>query len=1008
MTSKSNWKVNDLEEYIRSGKFKEGLGRCDTWLKKDPKNSGLLLCKATLLTQLGRMSESLKIYNDLCRRQPPITDVEQIKQIQHCVVDAKRVAGESLSSGEDIDYLWQTAIKTKKDGRTLCEEWFKICAITETWQDAQKALILLRKYAPKDPQYLATYIAVSQLLAEIHPSPTSRKMCGDLAYKFIMLLVNKTPKDPKATKSDMFIHSMEELRLLIRIYRKQDRCKELLAILESPHIGITSNIARHGWEFVQTKLQLLEEEEMWTELLDSCRTLLQEGDTRIERHKVGDVLPLHHEGDDWAVWKRLVLSTTKLNSADSTEMTRRFIDGWISAHPRSRNASMASLHLLEKGTTRPLHCQRTQEKGHPNMVVPKLESHPSSQMRPVKPLANGEQFSYSSSAASVPSKTPEASAQTATSLLDACMQHSSRFCKTPSCFEDLRNFVETLEREAQNAFRRHASSLGSEWQPSSASDESVYSQWLTVEMNSLKFDYLLCISGAQLDSKAVVEGFVSNCIGLYSMTISACATESVTDASSGGEACLLAVMGLAKLHHFRADEQDGSNKYLLQAAYLLEHLLERAEHSYQAKLILVHIYLSLGLGSLAMRWYHRLGLKEIQHDTLSHVLYTRISSSHPFPVSRVDRSYLGDDETDPYVGMGKALRFHDGSSMKIVTIQSQVLENNNYDQLYELRDLKVALEHSFTKRLMGEERRRIARLRGLVYEDAEHKAASDVSLNPPTLLRDSRDFTSTISFEPSGSPRFEETISGMGKPSRPTKLSSTQTYWLTMVSTMNSIYKCLLQHKPVPDLILTRMSEEPIPPQRGELMDCETNAKVAWAHVGAAVTCMFGVNADRNIEHPMQRMQEWLDQQERHYSPARRKVSGTLPGGESLHSLFLTLDVLKTYAKFCEVATARSKEKSQKMSEKTVKVQTTGLSTGIEKLHAAVQSHASAWLNALTDERERPWMELVCSGAVGEALERLVGLKELTQFAVRINESARDAVEGVLHVRLTDGRKSGR
>ncbi|KAK5020415.1 hypothetical protein LTR60_000540, partial [Cryomyces antarcticus] len=726
MTSKSNWKVNDLEEYIRSGKFKEGLSRCDTWLKKDPTNSGLLLCKATLLTQLGRTSESLEIYNVLCRRQPPITDVEQIKQIQYCVVGAKRAAGESLSSGEDIETLWQTAIKTRKDGRTLCEEWFKFCAITETWQDAQKALILLRKYAPKDPQYLATYIAVSQLLAEIDPSPTSRKMCGDLAYKFITLLVNKTPKDPKAPKPDMFIRSMEELRLLIRIYRKQDRRKELLAILESPHIGIASDVARHGWEFVQTKLELLEEGEMWAELLESCRTLLQEGDTRLEQHRVGDLLPLHPEGDDWAVWKRLVLSTTKLNSADSTEMTRHFIDGWISTHPRSRNASMASLHLLKNGTTRPLHHQQTQEKGHPNMVIPKLESHPSSQMRPVGSLANGEQFPYSSSTASVPSKPPEASAQIATSLLDACVQHFSRFCKTPSCFEDLRNFVETLEREAQNAFRGHASSLGSEWQPSSASDESVYSQWLTVEMNSLKFDYLLCISGAQLDSKAIVEGFVSNCIGLYSMNISACATEPVTDASSGGEACLLAVMGLVKLHHFRSNEQDGSNKYLLQAACLLEHLLEHAEHSYQGKLILVHIYLSLGLGSLAMRWYHRLGLKEIQHDTLSHVLYTRMSSSHPFPVSRVGRSYLGDDETDPYVGMRKALKFHDGSSMKIAAIQSQVLEIKNYDQLYELRDLRVALEHSFTKRLMEEECRRIARLRGLVYEDAERKAASDV------------------------------------------------------------------------------------------------------------------------------------------------------------------------------------------------------------------------------------------------------------------------------------------
>ncbi|KAK4996378.1 hypothetical protein LTR60_007830, partial [Cryomyces antarcticus] len=85
------------------------------------------------------------------------------------------------------------------------------------------------------------------------------------------------------------------------------------------------------------------------------------------------------------------------------------------------------------------------------------------------------------------------------------------------------------------------------------------------------------------------------------------------------------------------------------------------------------------------------------------------------------------------------------------------------------------------------------------------------------------------------------------------------------------------------------------------------------------------------------------------------------------------------------------------MSKKTAKVHTTGLSTAIQKVHTAVRSHTSAWLNALTDARERPWMELICSGEVGEALEGLVGLKELTQFAGCINDSARDAVEGVLN-----------
>ena len=71
--------------------------------------------------------------------------------------------------------------------------------------------------------------------------------------------------------------------------------------------------------------------------------------------------------------------------------------------------------------------------------------------------------------------------------------------------------------------------------------------------------------------------------------------------------------------------------YWLRATMLLEHAWTNSPSNFQISLLLVKLYAYMGCGSLAMRAYQRLNIKQIQHNTLSHIIFSQISTLHPHP-----------------------------------------------------------------------------------------------------------------------------------------------------------------------------------------------------------------------------------------------------------------------------------------------------------------------------------------------------------------------------------------
>lgn len=66
--------------------------------------------------------------------------------------------------------------------------------------------------------------------------------------------------------------------------------------------------------------------------------------------------------------------------------------------------------------------------------------------------------------------------------------------------------------------------------------------------------------------------------------------------------------------------------YLEKALTILEFASRRSKHKYQIRILMVNIYRLLGASLLALQHYDTLQVKQIQYDTLSHLVLSRGST----------------------------------------------------------------------------------------------------------------------------------------------------------------------------------------------------------------------------------------------------------------------------------------------------------------------------------------------------------------------------------------------
>ena len=240
--------------------------------------------------------------------------------------------------------------------------------------------------------------------------------------------------------------------------------------------------------------------------------------------------------------------------------------------------------------------------------------------------------------------------------------------------------------------------------------------WITSETNVLKLEYNLVISRDDNTFKGgLLQGFICNCLRLYRLSLKYDLNLPVSDRLPGDDAALLAAMSLIRLYKTRQTYPE-HNTALLRSIVVLEHLLLRSKHNYDALLILVRLYMFLGAGSLAMERYSRLSIKNIQHATISWVLYTHISTIHPHPVTMSWANGGGQTTIDPASDMVQALEWHMSASGLTKNSVTSMQENGQWNMSLDALSTSTHVGSGFSKLLLFVEIKRIARFHAISYE----------------------------------------------------------------------------------------------------------------------------------------------------------------------------------------------------------------------------------------------------------------------------------------------------
>ena len=112
------------------------------------------------------------------------------------------------------------------------------------------------------------------------------------------------------------LSTARDLALLVYVYQKQGHREELLSILDNERIGINSRIGFGDSQFVQAKISILEERQMWPELQAFCQSLLQDVISSYEKTCAdGSISTLPREPkDDWSVFAAFIHALQYSNS----------------------------------------------------------------------------------------------------------------------------------------------------------------------------------------------------------------------------------------------------------------------------------------------------------------------------------------------------------------------------------------------------------------------------------------------------------------------------------------------------------------------------------------------------------------------------------------------------------------------------------------------------------------------------------------------------------------------
>lgn len=234
-------------------------------------------------------------------------------------------------------------------------------------------------------------------------------------------------------------------------------------------------------------------------------------------------------------------------------------------------------------------------------------------------------------------------------------------------------------------------------------------------INALKIEYCFQMSSDETSvTTQKVEDYIGRCLETYRdlRRPNEESDESAIESQPSDDLCLLAAMSLIRFNEaaVNGSQEEIPDIVLIRAAGILERLIIDSPHNYQALLLLVRIYLRLGAGSLALKTFSKLSVKQFQFETVAHNLFTRLATVHPHSAPPIEGAEYKD--FDPQMALMQALNFYRNAGVTSIRHRSNGLDNGTYLNVEGTIDLQRRLKHSVCRRVYALEVRRIQRLVG--------------------------------------------------------------------------------------------------------------------------------------------------------------------------------------------------------------------------------------------------------------------------------------------------------
>lgn len=785
--------------------------------------------------------------------------------------------------------------------------------------------------------------------------------------------------------------------------------KEALELLSSPNLGVDSKIGSGDWwGLTRRRLDLLEESGDWNQVWKECEELLRGIEAKAKEKVNGEVgtdetavaktdsttpaaggEETKGRGDDWRVWEGFVKSAGELynqeNKSHGTKALEVILSHRITATAGSvRNADLALVKFASL-----FHDHHEGPEGTPT-------------------------------------------------LLEACKEYFTRTGTKSCCFEDLQNYLEMLETSEKAEFLAFVENQVTDMDM----DDEVLEDLLkslnyhvltqgfyqkskiakvAAQINHHKFIYLLNISplsttdltteGAEGTEDIIpkLNDFITATLRIYSSALSLGSALLATDNQYGDDAALLSVMGLVRLHLLHVTTTGSAATIeaqapLYQSIVILTTVVGKSKHNYQAMLLLVRLHLLIGSVGLAVDVYPGLNIKQIQNDTLSHFLLTRISTLLPAE-RRVEQI------------LNEAGRIYESSSSQTPNMLVLAFERSGYAQMMGFLEFSERVAGSVCRSMWEIERRRVERLRSSSSSTGkvDDSETLENAIKDNAVIWDNRDFGVVVSCETEHPPRlpakegeeqgeegvkrrFEELFRASLPPGENWVkafgvVEKVVVFCKTAIAAGSEATAAVLEPENCTGVLEKVKAEKD---SELEFTDEEREYVEVATHIVAAVQAAVAKDGDKT-KSAIEKAREWFTE----HTPAPNSSSSN-PDWHTLHALHLNLDASLLVTAYLAPCLASA---TFKPLQKALKPTLTELTTAANKFKSAVVEAAKKTAKSIEDEegsdREQELVDKVLEmekGDVGRLLRDLDifgGVETVVEGVRTIRGSLASAIAGV-------------